>query len=147
MGQNRTPFIFGFYGESNSGKTTLLEKLISQLTREGYRVAAIKQTDKRISMDTPSKNTDRYAQAGASLVAFSSKIETVYLAKQKINIFEIITRIQEMGKFDYIFIEGADEESIPKIRLGSIRERANTLLTYDGDYANLYKKIKRQNIK
>ena len=147
MGQNQTPFILGFYGESNSGKTSLLEKLISQFAREGYRVAAIKQTDKRISMDTPGKNTDRYVQSGAALVVFSSKIETIYLAKQKVNIFEIITRIQEMGKFDYIFIEGADEETLPKIRLGSICERANTLLTYDGDYDNLYKKIKRQNIK
>jgi len=147
MGQNQTPFILGFYGESNSGKTSLLEKLISQFAREGYRVAAIKQTDKRISMDTPGKNTDRYAQAGAELVAFSSKIETIYLAKQKTNIFEIITRIQEMGKFDYIFIEGADEDTIPKIRLGSICKRANTLLTYDGDYDSLYEKIKLQNIK
>ena len=37
-----TPPIVCFVGRSNSGKTTLIERLILELTGEGYRVATIK---------------------------------------------------------------------------------------------------------
>jgi len=37
-----TPPIVGFVGRSNSGKTTLIERLLPELVLAGYRVATIK---------------------------------------------------------------------------------------------------------
>ena len=73
------PAIFGIYGNSDTGKTTLIEHLVSQLTKEGYMVATVKQTKKAISLDTMNKDTWRYHNAGAELVVFSSQCETDFL--------------------------------------------------------------------
>ena len=61
--------LIGFYGYSNSGKTTLIERLIGDLRAEGLRVAAVKVSEQALSLDQPGKDSDRYAQAGANGVA------------------------------------------------------------------------------
>lgn len=147
MNSKSKSIILGFYGESDSGKTTLVERLIHKLTEEGYHVAAVKKTNQSISIDATGKDTHRYAQAGATLVVFSTQIETTFLVKANTSEEEIIANIQHLGNFDFIFIEGANEKHIPKIRLGIIAERENTLLTYDGNFENLLEMIKNKNLK
>ena len=136
--------ILGFYGESESGKTTLLEKLIHKLTEEDYQVAAVKKTNQHTSLDSTGKDTYRLAQAGANLVVFSTQVETSFLVNTKISEEEIIAKIQQLGNFDFIFLEGANEKTIAKIRLGNIAKRENTLLTYDGNFENLLAIIKNR---
>ena len=147
MNSKSKSIILGFYGESDSGKTTLVERLIHKLTEEGYHIAAVKKTNQSISIDATGKDTHRYAQAGATLVVFSTQIETTFLVKANTSEEEIIANIQHLGNFDFIFIEGANEKYIPKIRLGIIAERENTLLTYDGNFENLLEMIKNKNLK
>jgi molybdopterin-guanine dinucleotide biosynthesis protein B len=144
---NKIPLVLGFYGESDSGKTTLVERLILELTREGNRVAAVKRTDQPISIDSSGKDTNRYAQAGAQLVVFSTQVETAFLVKEKNDEAEIIAKTQFLGVFDFIFVEGANEKQTPKIRLGNIAERENTLFTYDGNFEKLLENIKNRNLK
>jgi len=146
MNSNCKPLILGFYGESDSGKTTLVEKLIHTLTKEGYQVAAVKKTNQPISIDSAGKDTYRYTQAGANLAVFSTQIETAFLFNSKISEEEIIANIQQLGSFDFIFVEGANERPIAKIRLGNIAERENTLFTYDGNFENLLDLIKKRNL-
>ncbi len=147
MELNNKPLVLGFYGESDSGKTMLVERLILELTREGHRVAAVKRTDQPISIDSAGKDTNRYAQAGAQLVVFSTQVETAFLVKEKNDEAEIIARTRLLGDFDFIFVEGANEKQTPKIRLGNIAERENTLFTYDGDFEKLLENIKNRNLK
>jgi molybdopterin-guanine dinucleotide biosynthesis protein B len=138
--------ILGFYGESNSGKTNLVERLIHDLTEEGFMVAAVKKTDQSISIDSAGKDTHRYALAGAKLVVFSSKIETALLIKSKISEEKIIANIHHLGNYDFIFLEGANEDSTPKIRLGNIAIRKTTLFTYDGNFNHLLDLIKTRRL-
>ena len=145
------PTVFGVYGESNIGKTNLVVTLVSHLTKEGYRVATIKQTNKSVSMDTRQKDTWRHHEAGADLVVFTSNCETDFLMKKKIVTSEIISRIMQFGIFDLVLIEGADDPEIPKIQLGSGRKRSKTIYTYKGDLKEILtiiklelKKINRQ---
>jgi len=77
------PAVFGFYGESNTGKTSLIEGVISKLTEEGYKIATVKITNKKISLDSNGKDTWRHSQAGSKLVILSSPIETDFLFKNK----------------------------------------------------------------
>ena len=58
------PFVVGFYGKSNSGKTTLVTKLIEKLSNEGFKVASVKMTDKEISIDSKQKDTWKHSKAG-----------------------------------------------------------------------------------
>lgn len=60
-------------GRSKSGKTTLLEKLIPELKRRGYRVATIKHhSHPGFEIDVPGKDTWRHAQAGSDHVIISA---------------------------------------------------------------------------
>jgi molybdopterin-guanine dinucleotide biosynthesis protein B len=114
-----TPFVIGFYGESNSGKTTLIIDLVQRLINEGLTVATVKQTDKPHGIDTQGKDTWKHAKAGAHLVVFSSTTETDYLLQHHQTTKEILQSINLLVPCDIVLIEGAQDEAIPKIRLGS----------------------------
>src|SRR5207249_4477106 len=62
-----------FVGRSNSGKTTLIERLIPELVQAGYRVATIKHAGHGFNLDTEGKDSWRHKQAGASTVIVLSK--------------------------------------------------------------------------
>ena len=138
------PAVFGFYGESNTGKTSLIESIISKLTEEGYKIATVKITDKKIGIDSNGKDTRRHSKAGSKLVILSSPIETDFLFKNKQNINEILQNINKFGKYDLVIVEGANDKTTPKIRIGNIPERENTILTYDGDFKGLINTIKNE---
>lgn len=138
------PAIFGFYGRSNTGKTTLIVKIIEKLTNEGYKVATIKKTDKKIDIDKKGKDTWRHGQAGARLVVLSSSHETDFIVKENMEIDDIIQNISEMGCYDAIIVEGARDSSIPKIRLGDIEERDNTIGYYQNNFEEIFKLIKKE---
>lgn len=147
MSKKKTsPFILGFYGSSGIGKTTLVTQIVKQLTNEGLHVAVIKISDKAISIDTKGKDTYLYGEAGAETVVFSSASESAVLFKKPLPTSTIVKFLNENENYDFIFIEGAIEDWIPKIRLGVINIRANTLFTYDGNFEELYKKIKHYKI-
>ncbi|HDM67334.1 MAG TPA: molybdopterin-guanine dinucleotide biosynthesis protein B, partial [Thermoplasmatales archaeon] len=78
--------IIGFYGESNTGKTTVIEKIIEELVDRGYKVAAVKITDKSISLDKEGKDTWRYSESGSKIVSLVSPIETSLLFKYPMGI-------------------------------------------------------------
>jgi len=140
----KKPAIIGFYGESNTGKTTLLADLIKQLKSESYNVATVKITDKNISIDKEGKDTWKHAEAGSRLVVFKTPIETDYIVKQSQTEKEIVDQIEQIGTYDIILIEGSKEKEIPKIRIGNIDERENTIFTYSNDFQKLMDFIKEQ---
>jgi molybdopterin-guanine dinucleotide biosynthesis protein B len=138
------PTVFGIYGNSDTGKTTLIEHVVSLLTKEGYMVATIKQTKKAISLDTMNKDTWRHHDAGAGLVVFSSPCETDFLLHKTLNTSEIISRISDFGCYDLILVEGANDSNIPKIQLGAGKKRNNTIASYEGNIKEILTLIKRE---
>ncbi len=136
--------VFGFYGESDSGKTTLIVQLVKQLSKEGYHVATVKQTNKGISMDTANKDTWRHHQAGAHLVVFSSRSETDFLLDAPLRFSEMLRRIAVFGSFDVILVEGVSDPDIPKIQVGLGKKRRNTIATYTGNFQEILTLIKKK---
>jgi molybdopterin-guanine dinucleotide biosynthesis adapter protein len=129
--------VLGFYGTSNTGKTGIIEKLVSWIKKEGYRVVAVKITDKEITMDIPGKDTFRYRKAGADFIVFSSKIETIFIDPNMISIKEIVKKVTN-NPIDVIFIEGANDLETKKIRVDEkSKMRENTLWTHNGDINNI----------
>ncbi|MDP2807803.1 MAG: molybdopterin-guanine dinucleotide biosynthesis protein B, partial [bacterium] len=59
--------IISFVGHSNSGKTTLIEKIVRNLSRKGYRVGVLKHTHGAIKADRRGTDTDRFRLAGARI--------------------------------------------------------------------------------
>ena len=66
------PPLISIVSKKNSGKTTLLEKLIPELKARGYRVGIIKHDTHGFDIDHKGKDTWRHKQAGADTVAISS---------------------------------------------------------------------------
>ena len=64
--------LFGVAGWSNSGKTTLIEKLTRHLSGLGLRVATIKHTHHKFDIDKPDSDTARHRRAGAAETAIVS---------------------------------------------------------------------------
>lgn len=62
-------------GHKNSGKTTLVERLVRHFTAGGMRVAAIKHTSDEVGFDKPRSDSDRLKQAGAIAVGMVAKGE------------------------------------------------------------------------
>jgi len=137
------PMVIGIYGDSDTGKTTLLVQLVLKLTNEGYNVATVKQTKKAISMDTKNKDTWRHHDAGASLVVFSSACEADFLLQKTMSTCEIIQRIVGFGRYDLVFIEGANDPSIPKIQVGAGKKRKNTIVSYNDNFKELMTIIRK----
>jgi len=139
-----SPIVFGVYGDSDTGKTTLIVHLVTQLTKDGYKVATVKQTKKEISMDTENKDTWRHHVAGATLVVFASRCETDFLFHGNMRTSEIVRRISEFGGVDCILIEGADDPAIPKIQVGRGKKRANTIALFKDNPKELFSLIKKE---
>jgi molybdopterin-guanine dinucleotide biosynthesis protein MobB len=139
-----TSTVFGVYGNSDSGKTTLIVKLVKYLTKEGYQVATVKCTQKSISLDMRGKDTWRHHAAGAGLVVFSSANETDFLINMSMTTSEIVRRITEFGSYDLILVEGANDPDIPKIQLGVSQKRKHTVASYKNNFNEILQLIKRE---
>ncbi|MEM2341263.1 MAG: molybdopterin-guanine dinucleotide biosynthesis protein B [Candidatus Bathyarchaeia archaeon] len=115
--------IISVVGVSKSGKTTTIEYLASNLTREGYKVGSIKHIyHQDFSIDTEGTDTWRHMHAGAKItVAFAPK-ETVIIKKKEMspNDLDRIIKFFRDEDIDVILIEGlrsltARRKDIPKI--------------------------------
>jgi molybdopterin-guanine dinucleotide biosynthesis protein B len=108
--------VISVVGRSNCGKTTYLEKLISEMKRRGYQVAVIKHDVHGFEMDKPGKDTWRHAQAGADIVCISSpqKMAMIKKVDEELSLDEVVSHIAGV---DIIFTEGYKRESKKKIEI------------------------------
>jgi len=109
--------IISIVGKSDSGKTTLLEKLVPELTRRGYRIATIKHDVHGFEVDQEGKDSWRHKQAGAHTVVISSpnKIALIRDVEKDLNLEEIRERL--IQDVDLILSEGYKRDVQPKIEV------------------------------
>ena len=94
-------------GTKKSGKTTTIENLIRELTRRGYKVAVIKHVpEPDHTIDTPGKDTWRYAQAGAKTIVSAAANEIATIEKTPLETVKLDTLIKKCKGNDIVFIEG-----------------------------------------
>lgn len=103
-------------GKSDVGKTTLLEKLLKESKRRGWRVATVKHDVHGFDMDKPGKDTWRHAQAGADMVVISSpnKIAILESVDEDKSLDEVLSRVRGI---DLIFTEGYRRANKAKIEI------------------------------
>ena len=108
--------ILCFVGRSNSGKTTLIERLIPELVNAGYRVATIKHAGHGFDLDTEGKDSWRHKRAGASTVMVLSKGSLAMFSdvSDEVKIEELRDRFVE-NSIDLVLAEGWKSDGYPKI--------------------------------
>jgi molybdopterin-guanine dinucleotide biosynthesis protein B len=109
--------IVAVVGKSNSGKTTLIEKLIPELNKRGYRVATVKHHNHALEIDTPGKDSWRHKQAGAQTAFISTPgaLGMVHSANGDMGPEEIRDRF--LDDADLLLAEGFKLLSVPKIEV------------------------------
>jgi molybdopterin-guanine dinucleotide biosynthesis adapter protein len=124
MAKEDIPYL-SFVGRSNTGKTTVIERLIPILCERGLKVAVIKHHPHDFNIDIPGKDTYRYKQAGAttSIIASPGKVAVVEDTERELSLEEIITRY--VRDVDLLIIEGFKKAKIPKIEVFQRKEGAD----------------------
>jgi len=102
---NNIPIICIVSAVSNTGKTTLMEKLIYEIVRRGYKVGAVKSDCHGFEMDVPGKDSWRFAQAGARATAIvgMEQYALVQKTRQKKNLDEVVGLMEDI---DIALVEG-----------------------------------------
>jgi len=108
-------------GWKKSGKTTVVESIVRELTKRGYHVATAKHiSQKSFSMDMRGKDTWRHAVAGANPVAGVSDIEMSLLIKNGIEQFSLDSLLSFTPMADVVVLEGFSRIVLNDERVGKI---------------------------
>jgi molybdopterin-guanine dinucleotide biosynthesis protein B len=121
--------IVSIVGKSDSGKTTLIEKLVPELTRRGYRVATVKHDVHGFEVDREGKDSWRHKQAGAHTVVISSpkKVALIRDVEKDLTLEEIREKL--IQDVDLILSEGYKKDVQPKIEIFRTEKHKELLCT------------------
>ncbi len=117
--------VFGVSGWKNSGKTTLVTRIVSELTARGFKVSTLKHAHHNFDIDHEGTDSFRHREAGAGEVAIVSAkriaIMTNNTKPEEPGFDEILSR---MSYCDIVIVEGFKRETCPKIEVfGETPER------------------------
>ncbi len=117
MTKSSTPVI-GFVAYSGTGKTTLIEQLITYLTERSYKISVIKHTHHHFDIDKPGKDSYRHREAGASEVLMVSDQRWVLMHELRQSSEPTIEeQLSKLSPCDLVIVEGFKDANIPKIEL------------------------------
>jgi len=141
------PKVIAVVGGKKVGKTTTTENLIDELTKRGYRVAAIKHiSEPEWTIDTPGKDTFRFAKKGANPIIVLAPNETVTIAKGATEKIPLSALLKKARGSDVVLTEGfkrtvAKKTAVPKIVVVTSKEQAEAaqktykpILAFSGPY-------------
>jgi len=109
--------VFSIVGKnSNTGKTTVMCRIIEALKAKGYKVGTIKHDVHGFDMDKPGKDTWKHAQAGSDLVMISSpeKFALIQKVEEERRLEDIV---REINGLDILITEGYKREKYPKLEV------------------------------
>ena len=110
--------ILGFVAGSNTGKTTLLVRILPLLIDRGWRVAVIKHAPHGFDIDRPGKDSFKLREAGATQTLIGSQTQWVLMtaASSPPGLNELLKCLHQ-DHIDCVLVEGFKHEPFPKIEL------------------------------
>jgi len=110
-----TPFI-SVTGFKNSGKTTVVEGIVRQLTRSGLRVGTVKDAKHGFTLDEPGKDSWRHREAGATTVVIASDSVHGVVAQYPVSLDSLHNYFSDV---DLVITEGYRSAAKPKLEVCS----------------------------
>jgi molybdopterin-guanine dinucleotide biosynthesis protein B len=123
------PQILSVVGRSQSGKTTLIEKLIPELKKRGHRIGTIKHAHHGFDIDKSGKDSWRHRHAGADVVVVASPGKIAMVRDEDRESLDDLQNYFE--GMDLIITEGYKTQNKPKIEV--MRAARHTELVCEGD--------------
>jgi molybdopterin-guanine dinucleotide biosynthesis protein B len=110
--------LFGITGWKNSGKTTMTERLVQELTKRGYKISTVKHAHHNFDIDHVGTDSWRHRNAGASEVAIVSSARYAIMhenmGEEEPSLQAIVSKL---APCDLVLIEGYKRESHRKVEL------------------------------
>ena len=107
--------VIGVVGPSDSGKTTLVERLAERLSGRG-RVATVKHLTHAPDVDTDGKDTQRHRSAGAAATYGITDEEGWFATGSDRTLDEILDDLTP--DYEYAIVEGFSDARLPQVVLG-----------------------------
>jgi molybdopterin-guanine dinucleotide biosynthesis adapter protein len=108
--------VYGVTGWKNSGKTTLVERLVAEITARGLTVSTLKHAHHSFDVDRPGKDSHRHRMAGATQVLVSSRQRWALMTENRAGpeppLADLLARLDPV---DLVLIEGYKRDRHPKI--------------------------------
>ncbi len=124
--------VLGVAGYKNSGKTTLVTRIVRELTGRGYAISTIKHAHHGFDIDRPGRDSFLHRGAGAQEVAIISNSRWALMRElrgaQKPVFDEVLSKISPC---DLVVVEGYKQEPHPKIELRSVNSTRDDLAPLD----------------
>lgn len=112
--------IIAVAGTKNTGKTTLVTHLVSELVKRGFKVGTVKHT--HVKLDLDQKDTWKHREAGANIVVGAGGDETFFIRDQNMALEEIIDRVECLYEPDFLVLEGYKPVYYPKISTSPLED-------------------------
>jgi molybdopterin-guanine dinucleotide biosynthesis protein B len=113
--------IIGVAGFKNAGKTTLVERLVRELTSRGYRIATVKHAHHSFDIDHEGRDSFRHRHAGASEVAVISGQRWAIIHELRGEAEPSFASILEkLAPSDLVIVEGYKHGSHDKIEVRNL---------------------------
>jgi molybdopterin-guanine dinucleotide biosynthesis protein B len=107
--------VFGVTGWKNAGKTTLVERLVAEFVRRGWRVSTVKHAHHDVDIDQPGRDSFRHRVAGATEVAVVGGRRYAIMREEAAPaLADVLARL---APADLVLIDGYKREAHPKIEV------------------------------
>lgn len=124
--------VFGITGWKNSGKTTLVTRLVSELSGRGLTVSTVKHAHHAFDIDQPGTDSHRHREAGASEVMIVSDQRWALMHElREEDEPPMIRALEKISGCDLILVEGYKRENHPKIEARRTASTKSGLLAPD----------------
>lgn len=124
-----TQRVIGVAGWKNSGKTTLVERLVAELTRRGWTVATVKHAHHAADIDREGTDSFRHRQAGAREVMLVTGRRWALMHElsgdDEPSLSDMLARLSPC---DIVVVEGFKASGHPKIEARRLAARDRTPL-------------------
>lgn len=109
--------VYGVIGWKNAGKTSLMERLVAEITGRGFTVSTVKHVHHDVDLDQPGKDSHRHRAAGASEVVLASARRFALLREHRgpePGMAEVLARLAPV---DLVLVEGYKRDPHPKVEV------------------------------
>jgi molybdopterin-guanine dinucleotide biosynthesis adapter protein len=111
--------IVAVVGTKNTGKTTLVTRIVRELVERGFTVGTVKHSHHKFDMSD--RDTGKHKNAGAEIVAGTGE-ETFFTIKGGMELDKVLSMMNFIKNLDFVILEGFKNSKYAKISTSDFKD-------------------------